>query len=373
MLSHEVVHIVRSPGALTEGWLDLVVRGQERYSATLVALAAPASPYHWSSTIDVEVPGSPLRARLARLARRPIAPRKLSLDLVRKWGLEPDVFHGHFGPTAFDWVGVARAAEVPLVASFYGGDASMHTFKRGRWARQYRQLFRACERVLVEGPALAARVEHLGCSGDKIRVVRLPFDPGVVVSRPIDAKRGDIVMGGRFVEKKGFDVGLRAFALVAAGLGRRLLLIGGGPEERSLRRLASSLRVDHLVDFVGPLELHAFAEKISASAVTMFPSRTARNGDGEGGAPLTLTLAQALKVPVVVSDHDDLPFAASSVWPVFREGDVDGAAAALEYVLKLSPDDRASMADEASAFVAATSSTEVVTRARESVYDEVLR
>jgi colanic acid/amylovoran biosynthesis glycosyltransferase len=48
--------------------------------------------------------------------------------------------------------------------------------------------------------------------------------------------------------------------------------------------------------------------RVATAHVGLFPSRTAVNGDSEGGAPVTLIESQWLGVPSIVSDHDDLSF-----------------------------------------------------------------
>jgi len=60
-----------------------------------------------------------------------------------------------------------------------------------------------------------------------------------------------IVAVGRLVPQKGFDILLRAFALVLRELPSRLLLIGDGPERQALQRIVAELHLASAVEFLG--------------------------------------------------------------------------------------------------------------------------
>jgi glycosyltransferase involved in cell wall biosynthesis len=128
--------------------------------------------------------------------------------------------------------------------------------------------------------------------------------------QPTDEFR--VIAAGRFIEKKGFDTALRAFAKALRGRkDARLALIGGGPLETNLRRIAAEERIGGQVVWRTRLPFHEFMGEIAQARLGLYPSRTAADGDSEGGAPVTLIEAQWLGVPSLVSDHDDLPFVAA--------------------------------------------------------------
>jgi len=218
---------------------------------------------------------------------------------------------------------------------------------------------------------MAERVQGLGCPPEKLHVVRMPADAAAL--RGCEGPKADgflCCLAGRFIEKKGFDVGIRAFA---RGLGdradARLLIAGGGELEPELRRVAADAGVAGRVDWAGRLPFRDFMAAIGRAHVGLYPSRTAANGDSEGGAPVTLIEAQWLGVPSVVSSHDDLPFvAAPDGSVVLSPTDVDAWAETLRE-LHRSPGRVEEMAAAARGFARAHHSPEENTRERDAVYD----
>jgi colanic acid/amylovoran biosynthesis glycosyltransferase len=66
------------------------------------------------------------------------------------------------------------------------------------------------------------------------------------------------------------------------------------------------------------------------------PSVTASNGDSEGGAPTILIEAQAAGMPVLSTDHADIPEIVldGKTGLLAREGDVEDIAAKLQWLLQ---------------------------------------
>ena len=157
---------------------------------------------------------------------------------------------------------------------------------------------------------MASRVAALGCPQASLQVVRLPADAAGLEKcvRP-KADTFRVVVAGRFVEKKGFDTAIRAFILALKGRpDAELLIIGGGELEAEYRRLVAEGGIEAQVSWAGRLPFADFMSRVATAHVGLFPSRTAVDGDSEGGAPVTLIESQWLGVPSIVSDHDDLPF-----------------------------------------------------------------
>lgn len=379
-----VCHVIGKAGFLSETWVDAQIVGAHRYEARLWTLRAPVEPYQWRTPATALSAVSPaitlanktqgLLIRAGRDGQDAARLLRLLSRYVRR--RPPDVFHAHFGPAGFTWSAVAKHTGVPLVTSFYGYDASQLVFQRPPWTARYQRLFAVVSAVIVEGPAMADRVVRLGCPPEKLHVIRLPFS-NVSLDLDVDSDNDRpyaAVLGGRMVEKKGFDTGLQAFAKAFGGGDERLLIVGDGPQEGRMRQLAAELGLGDRVDFEPPVALPEFAALASRARVAMFPSRTAQNGDGEGGAPLTLTLVQALGVPVVVSDHDDLPFAAAPGTPVVPAGDVGALAAALRTVYleaKAGGAGHRQRVHDARRFVAGAHDAGHLAAQRESVYDMV--
>jgi colanic acid/amylovoran/stewartan biosynthesis glycosyltransferase WcaL/AmsK/CpsK len=366
------LHVNWELGSLTEGWVALQTLPGPRYgSAALtrqVATGATRDP-HWIVTGD-----SVRWWFLHRLAGRTDGWSATALSSLLP-PARPVALHAHFGPVAWAHRRLAQRLDAALIAAFYGADACSAEFlDSATWRRRYRRLFDTVDAVLAEGPSMAERITALGCAPDKVHVVRLPADENRLArlswAPPTDRFR--IVAGARFTEKKGLDTAIASFA---RGLRDKrdaeLVLLGGGELEAELRHLSRSLGVADRVIFPGLLPYGEFMDAFAAAHVGVFPSRTAANGDSEGGAPVTLIEASWIGVPSVVSDHDDLPFIAGPERSiVISNATVDEWAGVLRELYA----DRArllELSQAAAPFVRERHSPRTNAMERERIYDEV--
>jgi colanic acid/amylovoran biosynthesis glycosyltransferase len=136
----------------------------------------------------------------------------------------------------------------------------------------------------------------------------------------------------RFVEKKGVDMTIRALRrLRAPAAGAVLTLIGDGPLREELESLVRQEGLERRVRFLGWKSHDETQELLLNSHLIVQPSRTASDGDTEGGAPYVLLEAQASGLCLVASRHADIPsIALPEAWFDFEEGDLDGLVTALE-------------------------------------------
>ncbi|MCG8310080.1 MAG: glycosyltransferase family 4 protein [Cytophagales bacterium] len=114
-------------------------------------------------------------------------------------------------------------------------------------------------------------------------------------------KKFTLVSAGRLVPLKGFDLSISAFASFIAGTDHRererceLLIIGSGPEEPFLRRLAVDLDVDQYVRFIRWMERGELMKLLKASSVFIFPSHE--------GAGMIVAEALSFGMPVICLDN----------------------------------------------------------------------
>ena len=218
---------------------------------------------------------------------------------------------------------------------------------------------------------MARHLAAIGCPADRIRLARIavnleqfPFKPRVPSTELV------FIQAARFVKKKGVDLSLRAFAHAdGASRGWRLILIGDGPERKPLEALAAQLGIRSSVQFLGMLSHDEYRNAVDQAHVALQPSRTAPNGDTEGGAPTVLLEMQAAGLPVLASQHADIPFVVES-GDLTPEDDAEALARAMINLSRLPPRDWDARINRARAFVAEHHDASRVAAQLERIYDE---
>jgi colanic acid/amylovoran biosynthesis glycosyltransferase len=217
----------------------------------------------------------------------------------------------------------------------------------------------------------------LGFQPERVHIVRiavgheeLHFQP----PRPLEGRPPCMVVAGRFVEKKGIALAIRAFALIRKSWpGATLEIIGSGPLEDDLRDAASSVPADGAIMFAGSLERRSYLARLNAADVLLAPSITARNGDSEGGAPTTILDAQAVGTIVVGSTHADIPFLVDDGRTGFLapEGSLDGLVGAIQRAL-VSSDEWPEIASAAREAVVMNHDDRTLSASLASVYTDAI-
>ncbi len=165
--------------------------------------------------------------------------------------------------------------------------------------------------------------------------------PNIVVIRPgIDVdefkprdrgepEAGRVVAVGRFLPRKGYDVLIRAVARVVRSLpSTHLLLVGSGPQEQSLRLLASQLGIDASVTFTGSVSRADLISLLQSAEVFCHPAKW------ESFFPAAPLEAMACGLPMIVSTAGALPeLVGNFAGMVHTPGDDEELASNLQEVL----------------------------------------
>jgi phosphatidyl-myo-inositol dimannoside synthase len=103
----------------------------------------------------------------------------------------------------------------------------------------------------------------------------------------------------RLLEKKGIDNAIRAFATVAQRHPDcRYLVVGTGPYDEALRRVAAEAGVDDRVVFAGEVSDEDLVDHYCLGDVFIMPNRELANGDTEGFG-LVFLEANSCGLPVI--------------------------------------------------------------------------
>jgi glycosyltransferase involved in cell wall biosynthesis len=224
-----------------------------------------------------------------------------------------DLVHAHFGTTAVYALPYVLRHDFPFVVTFWGNDISVllgtQRFNPKNWRYlAYRQaIMNHADALLCVSHEMSEFVRDMGGAPEAIRLWSHGVDLDRFRPASRDNARPEVVMVGRFTEKKGHVYAIRAFAQVL-GTDREahLTLIGSGELEPQCRRLVRELAIEEHVTFTGVLSQDEVAERLAGADVALVPSVVARDHDREG-SPTVAKEASACGLPVVGTYHAGLP------------------------------------------------------------------
>jgi len=246
------------------------------------------------------------------------------------------LIRAYFGHGGIRMLPVSKKLNIPLVTSFHG--ALVTSISKSWWyLRRQKTLFEKGDLFLARSEDTKKEMVDLGCKPEKIIVHYGGIDLNKFRFRkkPPDGERIKILMCGRFVEKKGFEYGIRAFAkLGKIHKNVALTLIGDGKLRKKMENLVDSLNLSDSVQFLGMLPHEEVQREMEASDIFLSPNATAWDGNREG-IPNTIKEAMATGLPVVSTYHAGIPELVIDKKTGFLipEKDVDALVDRLDYLI----------------------------------------
>jgi glycosyltransferase involved in cell wall biosynthesis len=285
---------------------------------------------------------------------------------VRRVARGADLVHAHWWFPAGVQALAARTG-LPLVTTLHGTDV--------RLARSRPAARAACARVLRSSAQVTAvsgwlADEAAGFAPDLARpvtVAPMPVDDRAFSPGPSGRPREELLFVGRLDRQKGAEVALRALAtLTGPAATLPLRVVGGGPEEAALRRLAGELGVADRVRWDGQVPQADLADRYRRAAALVVPGR-------DEGFGLVAVEGQLCGAPVVAA-------ASGGLLDVVTDGqtgrtfppDQPGALARTVEAVMADPQTTARMAATARERAAARFGTTAAARAYAAVYAEAL-
>ena len=247
------------------------------------------------------------RRLVNRLLRRLTGQYPFYAGILQREGTR--LIHAHFGHQGCRCLRAKRVCGVPMVTTFYGYDATRDVHSP-QWRPAYLRLFAQGEAFLAEGGAMKRRLVEAGCPEDKVHIHHLGVELAAVpFAERLPAEPVRFLICAPFREKKGIPYALQA---VGAALKRRdfpcrVVLIGDGPDRPQVLQAIAAAGLEERVDMRGMLPYGEVLRAVGECHIFLQASVTARDGDGEGGAPFMLLDAQAGGLPVVATRHADIP------------------------------------------------------------------
>ena len=208
------------------------------------------------------------------------------------------------------------------------------------WNNQVKQALLRFVTNIAISQAVADRL-----SADSI-VIGNPYDEAIFQLVPNVVRDKPIVFVGRLVSDKGVDLLLRALELLRRDdVSANLTIVGSGPEDNNLRKLAAELGVDRQVTFAGQKSGSALAEILNQHRILAVPSRWAE--------PFGVVALEGIACgcAVVGSQEGGLKEAIGPCGLIFENGNVAQLAALLKRLIN-EPETRATLLQGASQHLA---------------------
>ncbi|GAP52261.1 glycosyltransferase family 4 protein [Streptomyces azureus] len=268
-----------------------------------------------TAAFDAEQPFTVVRDRTTMLLPTPGVTRRAA-GLLREHGCT-SVWFGAAAPLGLMAPALRSAGAERLVATTHGHEAGwaqlpaarqllrrigdstdtityLGEYTRSRIAGALSQ--QAAARMAQLPPGVDEKTFHPGSGGDEIRA-RLGL-----TDRPV------VVCVSRLVRRKGQDTLIQAMPrILAAEPDAVLLIVGGGPYDKDLRRLAHDTGVAGSVRFTGPVPWAELPAHYGAGDVFAMPCRTRRGGLDVEGLGIVYLEASATGLPVVAGDSGGAP------------------------------------------------------------------
>lgn len=223
-----------------------------------------------------------------------------------------NLLHAHFGPGSIYALPYQKATGLPLVVTYHGYDVPLlmtpRRFKPKYWRYWLwsKAMFKNVNRFLAASNELHDLLIQLGAPADRVKVWRL----GVSIPELDGVPKRDgkqVIMVGRFTEKKGHVDGLEAFGRVLQqGADATLHIVGDGELRPKYDAIIRRFGMEERVKFHGVLSHPDVLTLMEQMDVLMCPSVIAANGDRESGI-LVAKEAGARYVPVIGTIHGGIP------------------------------------------------------------------
>ncbi|WP_149179376.1 glycosyltransferase family 4 protein [Streptomyces sp. TRM49041] len=268
-----------------------------------------------TAKFDAEQPFQVVRDRTTMLLPTPAVTARAAA-LLREHGCT-SVWFGAAAPLGLMAPALRRAGATRLVATTHGHEAGWAQLPGAR--RLLRRIGEGTDTLTYLGEYTRSRIATALTPEAAARMVQLPpgvdektFHPGSggdeVRGRLGLADRPVVVCVSRLVPRKGQDTLIRAMpAVLAAVPDAVLLVVGGGPYEKDLHRLARETGVAGAVRFTGAVPWGELPAHYGAGDVFAMPCRTRRGGLDVEGLGIVYLEASATGLPVVAGDSGGAP------------------------------------------------------------------
>ncbi|MFJ6896407.1 glycosyltransferase family 4 protein [Streptomyces hokutonensis] len=268
-----------------------------------------------TAAFDAEQPFTVVRDSTTMLLPTPAATRT-AVGLLREHGCTA-VWFGAAAPLGLMAPALRKAGAERLVATTHGHEAGWAQLPASR--QLLHRIGESTDTITYLGEYTRSRIAGALSPEAAARMVQLPpgvdekvFHPGSggaeIRARLGLTERPVVVCVSRLVPRKGQDTLILAMPrILARQPDAVLLIVGGGPYEKELRRLVRETGVGDSVRFTGAVPWAELPAHYGAGDVFAMPCRTRRGGLDVEGLGIVYLEASATGLPVVAGDSGGAP------------------------------------------------------------------
>ncbi|MGX9885732.1 glycosyltransferase family 4 protein [Streptomyces sp. NPDC002276] len=268
-----------------------------------------------TAAFDAEQPFKVVRDSTTMLLPTPAATRT-AVGLLREHGCTA-VWFGAAAPLGLMAPALRKAGAERIVATTHGHEAGWAQLPASR--QLLGRIGESTDTITYLGEYTRSRIAAALSPEAAARMVQLPpgvdekvFHPGSggaeVRERLGLTERPVVVCVSRLVPRKGQDTLILAMPrILARQPDAVLLIVGGGPYEKDLRRLVRETGVSDSVRFTGAVPWAELPAHYGAGDVFAMPCRTRRGGLDVEGLGIVYLEASATGLPVVAGDSGGAP------------------------------------------------------------------
>ncbi len=234
-----------------------------------------------------------------------------SYSIIRKEQI--NMLHAHWIlPQGFVSVFLKKMFKIPLLVTVHGSD--LFPLKNRLFKKLQHFVMKNADNVTVN--SIATRNELLKRFSEhssKVKVIPMGVDSSLFKKRKIEkpkkyAKNKILLFVGRLSDQKGLQYLIDSMQDISRYDSRiKLLIIGSGPYEKTLRERARSKGVEEYTKFLGPMPNSDIARYYNFADIFILPSLSTKTGTEALG--LSLLEAMASGCAVIGTKVGGIPFA----------------------------------------------------------------
>jgi glycosyltransferase involved in cell wall biosynthesis len=230
------------------------------------------------------------------------------MDIAQK--LRIHLFHAHFASdAAVIAMYLSRALGSPFTFTVHANDlyGGIYSISWPAKRQFLRTLGNEATGIVAISNYNRDFLVKIGINPAKISVIYCGVDPDEFRrTTPYKASK-HILCVARLVEKKGIRYLIEAMSHLRKNIPDiRLTIVGTGPEEKNLKKLADSLRVKDRIQFLGNIPDNELISLYEKSSIFIVPCIVAKDGDRDG-IPVALMEAMSMELPVISTPISGIP------------------------------------------------------------------